>query len=221
MSQATEELIGRLSGKLRPVRRLPRPAVRAWAWLAFVAAIGALLAGRADLPAVAARISAFADMWLAVVGSVATAVLAAIAACVVSVPGRSRAWAWLPVPGVALWLGSSGWGCLRTVAIATVRPATMHQAMMECLPFIVEMSLLLGLPLAVLLAWARPLRPGLVSVLGGLAVAAGSASLLWLFHPFDAGAEDLAAHTVAVLLVIGLFRLAAALGRRLGPPRKV
>ncbi len=188
--------------------------MRACAWLAVVAAVAAVLAGRADLPAVAARIASFADMWLAVVGSVSTAALAAVAACVVSVPGRSRRWAWLPLPAAALWLGASGLGCLRATAILVVHPATLHQAMTACLPFILEFSVLLSVPLAVLLWWARPLRPGLVAGLGGLAVAAASASLLWFFHPFDASAEDLLVHVAAVLLVVGLCRLAAAIPRR-------
>ncbi len=207
----TEQLIDQLARGLAPVRRIASPALRAGCWLALVAAIAVVLATRADLPAVAARIESAVDMWLAIVGSVATAILAAIAACVVSVPGRSRRWAWLPVPAVALWLGSSGMGCLRATADAAVHPATMSEAMHQCLPFILEMSVLLGIPLALLLWWARPLRPGLVATLGGLAIAAGSASLLWFFHPFDASYEDLLVHAGAVLLVVGLCRLAAAL----------
>ncbi len=214
MTESTDKLIEDLSGGLRPVLRLPSPALRAWGWLAVVAAVAAVLAARSDLPAAAARMTAFADMWLDVAGSVATAVLAALAACIVSVPGRSRRWAWLPLPGVALWLGSSSLGCLRATAIAFVNPATLHDAVTQCLPFILEFSAILGIPLAVLLWWARPLRPGLVAGLGGLAVAAASASLLWLFHPFDASVEDLVVHAAAVLLVVGICRLAAAIPRR-------
>ncbi len=211
---STEQLIEQLSGGLRPVLRLPSPALRAAAWLALVLAVAALLAARADLPAVAARVASFTDMWLAVAGSVATAVLASLAACMVSVPGRSRRWAWLPLPGAALWLGSSGLGCLRATALLIVHPATFHDAITECLPFILEFSALLAVPLAALLWWARPLRPGLVAGLAGLAVAAASASLLWFFHPFDASIEDLVVHILAVLLVVGICRLVAAIPRR-------
>ncbi len=214
MTQSTERLIEELSGGLRPVMRLPSPGVRAWGWLAFVAAVAAALAARADLPAVAARLGAYPDMWLSVAGSVLTAVLAALAACFVSVPGRSRHWAWLPLPGLALWLAASGLGCLRATVAAIAQQADWHGALTSCLPFILEFSALLGVPFAVLLWWARPLRPGLVAGLGGLAVASASASLLWLFHPFDAGAEDLAVHALAILIVVALFRLAAAIPRR-------
>jgi hypothetical protein len=80
---------------------------------------------------------------------------------------------------------------------------------MACLKFI----LLISLPLASLLTWlllrACPLRPGLTAMLGGLASAAAAAALLTLAHPFDATAGDLSMHLVAVLLVVGLCRLAA------------
>jgi len=219
----TDRLIEELARGLPPVRRIASPAARAGIWLAVVAVIGAVLASHAHLSAVAARLFSAADMWLAVVGSVATTVLAAIAACVVSVPGRSRRWAWLPAPGVALWLGSSGMGCLRATADAVLHPATMSQAMELCLPFILKMSVLLAVPLALLLWWARPLRPTLVAGLGGLAVAAGSSSLLWFFHPFDASYEDLGVHAGAVLLVVLICRAVALLpgpGRRVGPLRR-
>jgi hypothetical protein len=43
--------------------------------------------------------------------------------------------------------------------------------------------------------------------MGGLAVAATAASLLWLDHPFDAGLADLLVHAAAVALVVALLRL--------------
>jgi hypothetical protein len=213
VSASTERLIGELVQELRPVRRIASPWWRAGLFVALVALAAAVLAARADLPAVAARLGSAPDMWLAVVGSVATTVLAAVAACMASVPGRSRRWALLPLPAVALWLGASGLGCLRGTALAVLHKATMADAMHDCMPFILRTSVLLAVPMAALLWWARPLRPGLVSILGGLAVAAGSASLLWLFHPFDASAADLAAHTVAVLAVLVLCRVVALAGR--------
>jgi len=211
VSEATERLIAELATGLKPVRRIASPWVRAGLFLAVVGIAGALLSMHANLPAIGARLTAAPDMWLAVVGSVATTALAAIAACMVSVPGRSWRWAWLPAPGVALWLGASGLGCLRTTALGLWRPAIMADAMHECMPFILRGSVLLAVPMALLLWWARPLRPALVASLGGLAVAGGAASLLWLFHPYDASAEDLLVHTVAVLMVIGACRLLAGL----------
>jgi hypothetical protein len=213
MSVPTDRLIDQLARDLPPVRRIASPMFRAACWLGVVAGVAVVLASRANLPALAARIESASDMWMAIVGSVATAILAAIAACMVSVPGRSRRWAWLPVPAAAFWLCAGGMGCLRVTVNAGLNPALLSAALHQCLPFILEMSAVLMLPLAVLLWWARPLRPGLVAGLAGLAVAAASASLLWFFHPFDASWEDLLVHALAVLLVVGLCRLVAALPR--------
>ena len=62
------------------MRRLWRPTLRALGWLGVVAAIALGLAVFADVHALWERVAAAPDMWLAVFGSAATAVLAAIAA---------------------------------------------------------------------------------------------------------------------------------------------
>ncbi len=221
MSDSTQALIGQLASGLRPVRRLPRPWVRAAIWLAAVLLVAIVLASTTDLREAAARVAAAPDLSLAVVGSVATMGLAALAACALSVPGYSRRWAWLPAPAAALWLGASGVGCLRGLALATLHRASWGEAATHCLPFILRTSIALALPLAVLLWWARPLRPGLVALLGGLAVASGSASLLWFAHPYDASYEDLLVHLAAVLAVVLVCRVvalipAARVSRRAG-----
>ena len=46
-------------------------------------------------------------------GWIATTVSAAFAAFELSLPDRSRAWALLPLPAAALWVGASGLGCMR------------------------------------------------------------------------------------------------------------
>lgn len=210
---ATDLLIDRLSTELRPVRRIAPAWARAAAWLALVGLFAVVLAARADLPAVAARLMSYPDMWLAVVGSVSTALLGSFAAMQLSLPDRSHRWALLPLPAAALWLGASGLGCLRQEFVALVHPATMHDAMMDCMPFILGTSLVLAVPLAVLLWRARPLRPELVAGVGGLATAAAAASLLWFEHPFDASFADLAVHVAAVLLVVLACRGAVAMRR--------
>ena len=210
---STDTLIARLSSELPPVRRIAPAWLRTGAWLALVALFAAALAARADLPAVAARLMAYPDMWLAVVGSLGTALLGAFAAMQLSLPDSSRRWALLPLPTAALWLGASGLGCLRQEVVAAVHPATMRQAMADCMPFILGTSLVLAVPLALLLWRARPLRPELVAGVGGLATAAAAASLLWFEHPFDASAADLAVHVAAVLVVVLACRGAAAIRR--------
>lgn len=211
MSAAHDRLIRHLAADLTPVRRLRPPVLRAAGWLAVVIAIAIGLAAFANLEAVWQRLAAAPDMWLAVVGSTATAVLAAIAAFELSLPDAPRLWAALPLPAVCVWIAASGLGCLRTWFVPHTHVGSLAEAK-DCLIFIVALSV----PLSALLLWmlrrACPLQPGLTAAVGGLAVAAAAATLLNFFHPYDAAATDLSVHAVAVVLVIGANR---ALGGRI------
>jgi hypothetical protein len=211
MSASHDQLIRGLAADLRPVRRLPPPLVCALGWLAVLAVLAAGLAAFANLDAVWQRISAAPDLWLAVVGSTLTAILAAIAAFELSLPDAARGWALLPLPAALLWAGASGFGCLRVWIAPQSHVAVMSDAR-DCLIFIVVLSAPLSALLLAMLRRAYPLYPGLTAAIGGLAVAAAAATLLNFFHPYDAAATDLAVHTIAVVLVIVANR---ALGGRI------
>jgi hypothetical protein len=205
-----EGLIRSLAAQLRPVRRLPPPAMRALAWLACVAAVASALAPFADVAATWRRLVAAPDLLLAALGAIATAGLAAIAAFELSLPDRRRAWALLPAPALLLWIGASGAGCLR----AWLAPATHVAGMDEvrdCLMFILGVSAPLSAVLILMLRRAHPLSPALTAATAGLAAAAAAAALLNLIHPFDAALTDLLVHAVAVALVVAAAR---ALGAR-------
>jgi hypothetical protein len=206
-----DQLIRSLAADLRPVRRLRPPLFRALAWLAVLAALAIALAAFANLDAVWQRISAAPDLWLAVIGSALTAIFAAIAAFELSVPDAPRAWAVLPLPAALLWVGASGFGCLRGWIAPQSHVAVMSEAR-DCLMFIVFLSVPLSALLFAMLRRAYPLYPGLTAVIAGLAVAAAAATLLNFFHPYDAAATDLIVHAVAVGLVIAVNR---ALGGRI------
>jgi len=206
-----DPLIRGLAADLKPVRRLPRPMLRALGWLGVVAAIALGLAVFADVHALWERIVAAPDMWLAVFGSAATAVLAAIAAFELSLPDASRAWAWLPLPGAILWVTASGFGCLRVWFLPDTHVAVLGEAR-DCLIFILSLSVPLSALLFLMLRRACPLQPGLTAAVGGLAVAAAAATLLNFFHPYDAAATDLTVHAIAVALVVVANR---ALGGRI------
>jgi hypothetical protein len=205
-----DHLIHDLAADLEPVRRLPSPAVRALAWLAVVAAMALGLLVFSDMAAVARRLAAAPDMWAAAIGSAATTVLAALAAFQLSVPDRSRAWALLPLPTLILWIAATGAGCLRSWLIPGAHAATMSEEK-DCLLFIAGLSVPLSALLILMLRQAFPLDPGLTAAMAGLASAAAAATLLLLFHPFDASATDLAVHTFAVGLVVVANRI---FGRR-------
>ena len=205
-ANAHDHLIRGLAASLRPVRRLPPPLFRALAWLAVVVALAIALAAFANLDAVWQRISAAPDLWLAVIGSTLTAILAAIAAFELSVPDAPRAWAALPLPAALLWVAASGFGCLRGWVAPQSHVAVMSETR-DCLMFIVFLSVPLSALLLTMLRRAYPLYPGLTAAIGGLAVAAAAATLLNFFHPYDAAATDLVVHAVAVGLVIAVNRM--------------
>ncbi len=205
MSGSPDGLIAALAADLQPVRRLARPTVRAALWLAVVVALAAVLAPIGDVAALRARLAASPDLWWATLGAVLTAITAALAAFQSSVPGRARGWMLLPAAPAAVWLGASGWGCLRGWGLPGLVPATMHDAM-GCATFITLVSIPLSAVLVLMLRRACPLWPGRVAALGGLAAAAAAASLLSLFHPHDASAVDFLMHVVAVILVVSVTR---------------
>jgi hypothetical protein len=198
---AHERLIRDLATDLIPVRRLQPPSVRAFGWLAIVAATAVALALIADVPALEHRLTATPDMWLAVTGSTATAILAAFAAFKLSLPDARRAWAFLPLPAALLWIVASGVGCLRAWFVPGTHVADLSEAR-DCLIFIVGLSVPLSALLIKMLRRACPLQPGLTAAIAGLAAAAAAATLLNFFHPFDAAATDLAVHAFAVAIVI-------------------
>lgn len=206
-----DQFIHGLASDLRPVRPLPPASKRAVIWLGFVLVAGLVLSLIADLPAFADRFMASPDMWLAMTGSALTAVLAAIAAFKLSMPDAPRTWAWLPLPAVLLWIVASGLGCLRDFVLAGTYVAPLGETM-ECLTLIVALSVPFSLLMFAMLREAFSLLPGLTATIAGLAVAAASATLLNLFHPFDAAVVDLLVHAFAVALVIVVSRF---FGRRL------
>jgi hypothetical protein len=216
-----DRLIHGLAADLKPVKRLPRPVLRALAWLGVVLAIAVALAAFADVDAMWQRLAASPDLWLAVIGSAGTAICAAIAAFELSLPDAPRAWAALPLPAAMLWIAASGLGCLRTWIAPQTHVATMGEAR-DCLIFIVALSVPLSALLIAMLRRAYPLNIGLTAAVGGLAVAAAAATLLNFFHPYDAAATDLVVHAVAVAIVIAVNgALAGRLLRTALPPGDV
>ena len=201
MADSNDRLISALAANLRPVRRLPPPALRTLFWLILVTAIAAALSTFADIAAMWHRMTATPDMWLAGLGSIATTATAAFAAFEVSLPDRSRAWALLPLPAAALWVGASGLGCMRAYVLPGTHIAPIGEAR-DCLLFIIGLSVPLSAVLIVMLRRAYSLAPPLTAAMAGLASAAAAATLLNFFHPFDSAATDLAVHAIAVAIVV-------------------
>ena len=198
---STHRLVRTLGADLSPVHRLAPPGLRALIWLAMLGAMAVALAMVSDMGAMTSRLMAAPDTWLAAMGSLLTAVLAAMAAFELSLPDRRAAWALLPLPALVLWIGASGMGCLRDWSITKKLLMPLSQSE-HCLIYILGFSLPLSLLLLVMLRRGFSFRPNLTAIVGGLACASAAATLLNFVHPYDAAATDLAVHSFAVAIVI-------------------
>lgn len=206
----TPDLIESLVARAEPVRRLRPPLVRAAAWLLFAALmLGLMVAIKGVRP----------DLWpslgqpaftLDLTASLATGVLAAVAAFVVSLPDRSRRWLWLPVPALLVWIASIGHSCL--TAWVSLRPGMGLADEAGCMAALVLTGLPLALTLLIMLRHTALLNPTPVAIAGGLAVAGITASLLPLFHNHDASVLILVWNLGIAALLTGA---AAAFGRRM------
>jgi hypothetical protein len=207
----TEELIDALAERAAPVRRLRPPLVRAALWLAFAGILIALIAAghggiRPDFT-VQLRQPAFA---ITIGAALATAVLSAIAAFAVSIPGRSRWWPALSLPPLAVWMSTIGYGCFADWV--SLEPGFGLGEELRCAAILVVTSVPLAIALAAMLRYAAMLRPGAVALSGGLAIAAIVAAALPLFHDHDATAMILVWNLGAAALLTGI---AGLLGRRM------
>src|SRR5215467_10705110 len=99
-------------------------------------------------------------------------------------------------------LGECQWAWLSEDVVASRNTRCLLRGGKDCFVFIVGLSIPLSAMLILMLRRGYSLRPNLMGVVGGLAVAAASATLLNLFHPYDAAATDLTVHATAVAVVI-------------------
>jgi hypothetical protein len=200
----TPDLIDALVETATPVRRLRPPIIRAGLWLAFAAIMLGLIAIAHGLrPDFFDRVRQPLFV-LSMLGALATSVLAAVASFRLSLPDSSRLWIVLPLPALALWVATIGYGCLTDWVSMDPDGVHMGEAV-RCFATLLMTSVPLSIAMLVMLRYAALLRPLEVSVMGGLAVAALTAFALSLFHDLDA--------TVMILIWnLGVAVLIAALG---------
>jgi hypothetical protein len=181
----TNELIKSLAAEMKPVRRLRPPLFRAACWLMLGTLVLTLLAVNQGIrPDLAQRLGepAFAA---SIAASMLTGILAAVAAFLVSLPDRSRLWLLLPAPTLAIWLSNIGLQCM-TQWIAIGPDGIDPGEAARCFATLVLASLPLSLAMLVMLRYAAMVRPTPVAVMGGVSVAAITATALSLFHAADA-----------------------------------
>ena len=152
------------------------------------------------------------------VACTATGLAATLAAFEVSLPDRSRWWALLPLPALALWLAMQGHACLLDWLAEGERGLAMGDSD-RCFVVIVSCSVPLWLLLGAMVRHGALIRPRLTAALSGLAVAALAASGLDFFHTVDATLMDVVIHTIAVAVVVLVATsLGSPLLRRLASP---
>ena len=182
---STADVIDSLVADAKAVRRLRPPALRALCWLMFAALILALVAAghgvRPDLM-LKLREPAFAT---SVVAALVTGALAALAAFIASVPGRSRRWLLLPAPALAVWISTIGYGCLTDWVSIGPEGMSIGEAA-RCFATLAITGIPMSLVLLIMLRYVARLSPAPVAMMGSLAVAAITAVALSLFHPIDA-----------------------------------
>jgi hypothetical protein len=204
----TPELIERLSATATPVRRLRPPMQRAGLWLLFAFLVLVVLAVahgvRSDLvPRLGQPVFA-----AALAGSLLTGILATIAVFHLSVPGRSRLWLLLPVPGLVLWVATIGYGCL-TDWVSIAPGGLRLGSTLDCFLTLVLASLPPFVLLLAMLHHTAPVQPRILPAMGGLAVAGIAATSMSILHELDA--------TIMVLLWnLGAAALIVALGGTIG-----
>ena len=201
MREDTDRMIERLAREARPVRPLPSPFARA---AMLLGGVGSAMAAFAVFGGHASETFALlgdARFAAELAGSLIAGVSAVIAAVMLSVPGRSPRWLWLPVPGLALWVLGGGLGCYREVVELGYVPTSLF-ASRECLFFIVGA----GLPTAVAihLFLRRTLSVEVVQVLslGAMGAALLAATLLQFVHVHGTNPVDFATHVLAVVLLM-------------------
>ena len=200
----TDDLIDLLAADARPVRPLASPLQRAASMLgplALVAGLAVFLLG--DWSQLRGRYAGREGLLVLELSAMAaTAVLAVVGAFFLSIPGRSRWWQLAPIPPFLLWLLLSGAGCYADLVSSGPSGRDIGHSL-DCLIFILAVSLLVGAPLIWRLSRALPIDPVPVALLGGLGTAAAAAFMPQFFHPFAVTFLDLAVHVAAIGLVVG------------------
>ena len=201
----TEDLIVQLASSATPVRPLASPARRFVSWTmaaTIIAAIGmAIIGPRADI-----RAALQSPTFVILAGvTFLTAVLSAIAAFVLSVPGaeRSPAQHWLPIGAGAMWAGLLVGALLEGGApMSRLAAFPFHAA---CAIEIGGLALLPGLLIFFMVRRAAPLRLAWSALLGGLASVAFAATATQIICPIDDPAHHLVAHFGPAVLLVAIF----------------
>jgi hypothetical protein len=183
--RTTPDFIDTLVEQAGPVQRLRPPLVRAGLWTALAVCVLVLIAiGHGLRSDITAQLQQPVFI-LGMAAALATSLSAALASFEISLPDRSRWWMLLPVPALAIWVATLGYGCLTDWVNIGPDGLQMGEAV-RCFATLLLTSVPLSIAMLIMLRYAARLRPTEVSLMGGLAVAAMTAFALSLVHDLDA-----------------------------------
>jgi hypothetical protein len=218
----TPDFIDTLVEQADPVRRLHSPPVRAGIWIALAVCVLVLIAfGHGLRSDIAARLQQPVFIF-GMTAALVTGLLAALASFEISLPDRSRWWMLLPVPALAVWVATLGYGCLTDWVEIGPDGLQMGEAV-RCFATLLLTSVPLSIAMLIMLRYAARLRPTEASLMAGLAVAAITAFALSLVHDLDASVMVLVWNLGVATLIAGLASLFGQslfswMASRLAPP---
>jgi hypothetical protein len=210
----TEDLIESLSADAAPVKRLAPPSRRAVLWLGGVLAVFVVAVIATNKWLLMEPRLGDHRFALELAATLLTGITAVIAAFHVSLPDRSRAWLFAPLPFLVLWIASGGYECYRNWFTLGPDQSLALGESLYCFSFMLGVSAPLALLLYVAAVRTRTLYPVQVMAMGGLGIAGLSAGLLQFFHPFDVTLMDLCFHMAALLVVVALMSTFGRTGMR-------
>ena len=198
----TEDLIVDLARQSGPWTPLAPVRVRLARWLALAIGLGgvavAVIGARSDF-ADAIQRPAFVALAMA---TLATGLVAAWSALVLSVPGAERT----PLVRILAAILIAGWAMTFVIQLATGGNAWPRLAAFPnhwgCVVRISALSILSGVVLFAMLRRAAPLRPHLCAALAALASASLAATATYIMCPVDDPAHQLVSHVLPVAAIV-------------------
>lgn len=206
----TTRFIKTLTNAAQPVRAIRSPFVRTTYWLLIAAAVLILLLAEHGLRS---DIVSQLRNPLFLVGTAAsflTSVLAARSCLIASLPDRSRFHLLLPLPPLAVWMATVGYGCL-TNWVSYEAGGLRMGTVVQCFATVLLVSLPLSISMFVMLRHTVRLRPTFVTLVAGLAVAGMTSTAMALLYRLDATIMNLIWNLGTAALIV-IFK--AIFGRR-------
>jgi hypothetical protein len=206
----TSDLIRALANAARPVRVIRPPLFRTGCWLLIALVVLILLAVEHGLRSDIANQLRNPSFLIGTTASCVTGALAALSCLMASLPDRSRFWLLLPLSSLAVWMATFGYGCLTNWVSYDAGSLRMGAAF-QCFATVLLVSLPLSVSIFAMLRHAARLRPALVTLAAGLAVAGMTSTAMSLLYRLDATIMNLIWNLgTAALIVI----IEAIVGRR-------